>query len=103
MLTCSYLFLQNTTLFSSFSLDGGVEAQSEEGGPAKTQGQCWHKSPMPKPVLWRSPLVSTGPEKGVSQWCPDASVGREAGPPNAFKLILSLLLFIPCLCNFLIT
>lgn len=49
---CSYLFLQDTTLSSSFSLDGDVEAQSEEGGPTKTQGQCWHKSPMPKPVLW---------------------------------------------------
>lgn len=51
-LPCSYLFLQDTTLSSSFSLDGDVEAQSEEGGPTKTQGQCWHKSPMPKPVLW---------------------------------------------------
>lgn len=73
---------------------GIVEAQSEEGvltrlGAVLAQIAC----------AKTCPLV---PEKGVGQWCPDASVGREAGPPNTFEPILPLLLFIPCLCNFLI-
>lgn len=52
MLTLFLPLFTGHTLSSSFSLDGDVEAQSKEGGSTKTQGQCWHKSPMPKPVLW---------------------------------------------------
>lgn len=40
----------------------------EKRGPTKGQGQCWHKSPTPEPILLCSSSVSTRLGKGIGQW-----------------------------------